>query len=166
MGMSKRVAIIHGSRIPFVKSLGAYQGLTNQDLLTTVIKDLVHKTKIEGEALGDVITGTVMNHPFDWNLAREVVLGSALSPLTPGMNIQRACGTGLEAANLVALKIAEGQIEAGIAGGSDTNSDIPLIGSRDLTHFLISLKNARLSLRSSRPFLVLSLLSLSQNCPL
>lgn len=143
MGISKKVAIIHGSRIPFVKSLGAYKGLTNQDLLTTVMKDLVSKTKIEGEALGDVITGTVMNHPFDWNLAREVVLGSALSPLTPGMNIQRACGTGLEAANLVALKIAEGQIEAGIAGGSDTNSDIPLIGSRELTQFLISLQNAK-----------------------
>jgi acetyl-CoA C-acetyltransferase len=143
MVKSKKVAIIHGSRIPFVKSLGAYQGLTNQDLLTEVMQDLVKKTKIEGEVLGDVITGTVMNHPFDWNLAREVVLGSTLSPSTPGMNIQRACGTGLEAANLVALKISEGQIEAGIAGGSDTNSDIPLIGQRKLTQFLIKLQNAK-----------------------
>jgi acetyl-CoA C-acetyltransferase len=84
-----------------------------------------------------------MNHPFDWNLTREVVLGSELAPETTGLNIQRACGTGLEAANLIALKIAQGQIQSGIAGGSDTNSDISLIGQRKLTHFLIRLQNAK-----------------------
>lgn len=143
MSFQKKVAIIAGSRIPFVKSMGQYQKYSNQDLLTHAMKDLVQKTKLEGKALGDVITGVVMNHPFDWNLSREVVLGSGLSPLTPGMNIQRACGTGLEAANLIALKIASGQIEAGIAGGSDTNSDIPLVGQRPLTHFLVKLQNAK-----------------------
>jgi acetyl-CoA C-acetyltransferase len=143
MSFAKKVAILSGSRIPFVKSMGLYQEYSNQDLLTTAMKDLVQKTHIEGKRLGDVITGVVMNHPFDWNLSREVVLGSGLSPETPGMNIQRACGTGLEAANLVALKIATGQIEAGIAGGSDTNSDIPLIGQRPLTHFLVKLQNAK-----------------------
>lgn len=120
-----------------------YQGSSNQDLLISVINDLVKKNKLEGKLLGDFIAGTVMNHPFDWNLTREVVLGSELNPQTPGLNIQRACGTGLEAANLIALKIASGQIEVGIAGGSDTNSDIPLIGQRKLTHWLIKLQNAK-----------------------
>jgi len=120
-----------------------YLGASNQDLLGTAFNDLVEKCHLEGKILGDVIAGTVMNHPFDWNLTREVVLGSKLSPSTPGLNIQRACGTGLEAANLIALKIAAGQIDVGIAGGSDTNSDIPLIGQRKLTHFLIKLQNAK-----------------------
>lgn len=142
MGM-KKVAIINGSRTPFVKSMSNYLGSSNQDLLGAAFNDLVKKNKLEGKRLGDVIAGTVMNHPFDWNLTREVVLGSELSPETPGLNIQRACGTGLEAANLVALKISSGQIEAGIAGGSDTNSDIPLIGQRRLTHWLIKLQNAK-----------------------
>src|SRR5690606_24708069 len=97
----------------------------------------------EGKELGDVVMGAIMNHPFDWNLSREVVLGSKLSPKTPGLNIQRACGLGLEAANIVAMKIALGQIEAGIAGGSDTNSDVPLVGQRKLTHFLIKLQHAK-----------------------
>jgi acetyl-CoA C-acetyltransferase len=142
--MNKRkVAIINGSRTPFVKSMQEYQGASNQDLLSTAFNDLVQKCQLEGKLLGDVIAGTVMNHPFDWNLTREVVLGSKLDPSTPGLNIQRACGTGLEAANLIALKIAAGQIDAGIAGGSDTNSDIPLIGQRKLTHFLIKLQNAK-----------------------
>jgi acetyl-CoA C-acetyltransferase len=143
MSFKHKVAIINGSRTPFVKSMQNYQGASNQDLLSTAVNDLVQKCHLEGKLLGDVITGTVMNHPFDWNLSREVVLGSKLNPSTPGLNIQRACGTGLEAANLIALKIAAGQIDAGIAGGSDTNSDIPLIGQRKLTHFLIKLQNAK-----------------------
>ncbi|MGE3611776.1 MAG: acetyl-CoA C-acetyltransferase [Bacteriovoracaceae bacterium] len=143
MSFQRKVAIISGSRTPFVKSMTDYLGLSNQNLLEAVFKDLITKNQLEGKILGDVILGTVMNHPFDWNLAREVVLGSQLSPLTPGLNIQRACGTGLEAANLIGLKIASGQIEVGIAGGSDTNSDIPLIGQRRLTHFLIKLQNAK-----------------------
>jgi acetyl-CoA C-acetyltransferase len=143
MAFARKVAVIDGKRIPFVKSLGTYMGLSNQDLLSATLNALVKTNKLEGKLLGDVITGTVMNHPFDWNLGREVVLGSELDPNTPGLNIQRACGTGLEAANLVALKIGAGQIESGIAGGSDTNSDIPLIGQRKLTHFLVRLQNAK-----------------------
>ncbi|MDH4468942.1 MAG: acetyl-CoA C-acetyltransferase [Bacteriovoracaceae bacterium] len=143
MSFGKNVAIINGSRIPFVKSQGAYLGKSNQDMLTAAVSDLVKKNKLENKLIGDVIAGTVMNHPFDWNLTREVVLGCGLDPRTPGLNIQRACGTGLEAANLIALKIASGQIESGIAGGSDTNSDIPFVGDRKLTHFLIRLQNAK-----------------------
>lgn len=139
----KKVAIIGGSRVPFVKSHTSYQGCSNLDLLLASMKQLIKKYHLEGKKLGDVITGSVMNHPFDWNLAREVVLASGLDPETPGLNIQRACGTGLEAANLIALKIASGQIEVGVAGGSDTNSDIPLIGQRELTHWLIQLKKAK-----------------------
>jgi acetyl-CoA C-acetyltransferase len=139
----RKVAIINGSRTPFVKSMTNYQGASNQDLLSASFNDLVKKNNLQGKLVGDFIAGTVMNHPFDWNLSREVVLGSKLAQETPGLNIQRACGTGLEAANLIALKIASGQIDSGIAGGSDTNSDIPLIGQRKLTHWLIRLQNAK-----------------------
>ncbi len=139
----KKVAIIAGTRTPFVKSMAQYQGASNQDLLSAAVAGLIGATRLQGKCLGDVITGSVMNHPLDWNLAREVVLGSTLDPQTPGLNIQRACGTGLEAANLVALKIGAGQIEVGIAGGTDTNSDIPLIGERKLTHWLIKFQHAR-----------------------
>lgn len=139
----RKVAILGGSRTPFVKSMTSYQGLSNQNLLSAAFNDLVKKTNLKGKLIGDVIAGTVMNHPFDYNLTREVVLGSELDPRTPGLNIQRACGTGLEAANLVFLKIAMGQMESGIAGGSDTNSDIPFVGQRKLTHWMIKLQNAK-----------------------
>ncbi|QMT61862.1 acetyl-CoA C-acetyltransferase [Legionella sp. PC997] len=143
MSFKDKVAILGSSRTPFVKSQTYYLGKSNQDLLGAALADLINKTKIQGEILGDFIAGAIMNHPFDWNLARETVLGSSLSPETPGLTIQRACGTGLESINLIALKIASGQITAGIGGGTDTNSDTPLIGQRKLTHFLIKFKQAK-----------------------
>ncbi|CAM4450716.1 MAG: 3-ketoacyl-CoA thiolase FadI [Legionella sp.] len=143
MNMAKKVAILGSYRTPFVKSQTLYTGKSNQDLLGAAVASLIKKSKIEGECLGDVIAGAVINHPFDWNLSREVVLGSNLSPETPGLTLQRACGTGLEAINLVALKIASGQMSSGIGGGTDTNSDIPLIGQRRLTHFLIKFQQAK-----------------------
>lgn len=143
MSFDKKVAIISGTRIPFVKSFDRYLGRSNQELLTASIRSLVEKNALKGELLGDVISGMVMNHPFDWNITREVILGADLDPRTPGLNIQRACGTGLEAVNLVALKIASGQIASGIAGGSDTNSDIPFVGDRELTHFLLEFRNLK-----------------------
>lgn len=143
MSLGKKVGIIAGSRTPFVKSQTLYIKKSNQDLLGAALADLVKKEKLSGKLLGDVVAGAVMNHPFDWNLAREAVLGSELSPETPGLTIQRACGTGLEAVNIVALKIATNQMHAGIAGGTDTNSNIPLIGRPSLTQFLMKFSQAK-----------------------
>lgn len=143
MSFEKKVAILGGLRSPFVRSQTLYLQKSNQDLLSTVLDALVKQANLDGKLLGDLVAGAVMNHPFDWNLAREVVLGSHLSAETPGLTIQRACGTGLEAANIVALKIAANQMQSGIAGGTDSNSNIPLIGRKELTHFLIQLNKAK-----------------------
>lgn len=118
------VAIIAGSRTPFTKSMGLYSRISNQQLMTATIRNLVEKTNLQGQRLGDVALGAVMKNASDWNLARESVLGSALDPHTPGYDVQRACGTGLETAWQIGLKIASGAMESGIAGGTDTNSDI------------------------------------------
>ncbi|MBC7456926.1 MAG: acetyl-CoA C-acyltransferase, partial [Bdellovibrionaceae bacterium] len=143
MSFPIKVAILGGVRTPFVKSQTNYLGQSNQDMLGATVNELVKRKKLQGKLLGDVIAGAVMNHPFDWNLSREVVLGSELNHNTPGMNIQRACGTGLEAANIIALKITTGQIEAGLGGGTDTNSDMPLILPKPFTHWLIRFQNAK-----------------------
>ncbi|MFN8369621.1 MAG: acetyl-CoA C-acetyltransferase [Bacteriovoracaceae bacterium] len=139
----RKVAIIGGSRIPFVKSFSNYLRLTNSDLMLAVMKNLVEKFHLEGELIGDVAIGAVMKHPNDWNLAREVVLDSGLHPNTPAYNVQRACGTSLDCTNQIALKIATGQIEVGIAGGTDTNSDIPITFSHELSTKLLQIKAAK-----------------------
>jgi acetyl-CoA C-acetyltransferase len=126
-GQSIRVAVIGGSRIPFCRSHSIYRDCSNQDLMTAALAGLVNKFDLKGQTLGDVALGAVIKHSRDFNLARESVIECGLSPRTPGIDLQRACGTSLEACALIGNKIALGQIESGIAGGTDTISDAPIV---------------------------------------
>ena len=126
-GHSRRVAIVGGSRIPFCRSNSIYTDCSNQDLMTAALRGLVLKFDLKGQTLGDVALGAVIKHSKDWNLARESVMGSGLSLRTPGLDLQRACGTSLEAVIDIGNKIALGQIDSGIAGGTDTVSDPPIV---------------------------------------
>src|SRR5919205_430688 len=139
----RHAVVVGGNRIPFARSNGPYAQASNQDMLTAALDGLVARFGLAGERLGEVVAGAVLKHSRDFNLTRETVLGSRLDPRTPAYDIQQACGTGLEAAILVANKIALGQIDAGVAGGVDTTSDAPLAVGDDLRRVLISLNNAK-----------------------
>ncbi len=133
----RRVAVVGGMRIPFARGHGAYAKVGNQDMFTTVLQALVAKHRIAGERLGDVTAGAVLKHSKDFNLVRECVLSSGLDPSTPGVDLQRACGTGLDAAIVIAMKIALGQMDSGIAGGFDTVSDPPIVYPRSYQQLLL-----------------------------
>ncbi|WP_433307611.1 acetyl-CoA C-acetyltransferase [Actinoplanes sp. CA-030573] len=139
----RRVAVLGGNRIPFARSNSKYAEASNQDMLTAALDGLVARFGLAGERLGEVVAGAVLKHSRDFNLTRETVLGSRLDPRTPAYDIQQACGTGLEAAVLVANKIALGQIDAGVAGGVDTTSDAPLQLNEDMRRALLALNRAR-----------------------
>jgi acetyl-CoA C-acetyltransferase len=139
----RRVAVIGGNRIPFARSNSRYAAASNQDMLTAALDGLVARYGLAGKRLGEVAAGAVLKHSRDFNLTREVVLGSKLDPHTPAYDVQQACGTGLETAMLVANKIALGQIEVGIAGGVDTTSDAPLQLNEDMRRALIEMNAAR-----------------------
>ncbi|MFS0884558.1 acetyl-CoA C-acetyltransferase [Aeromicrobium sp. 179-A 4D2 NHS] len=138
----RRVAVIGGNRIPFARSNTVYAGVSNQEMLTAALDGLVERFGLEGERAGEVVAGAVLKHARDFNLTRETVLGSKLSPATPATDIQQACGTGLQAAFQVANKIALGQIEFGIAGGTDTTSDAPLAVNDKLRKILLQANQA------------------------
>lgn len=137
------VYVLGGQRLPFAKSWTNYTHTTNQELMTAAVDAVVKKYKLAGERIGDVALGSVNMSPMDWNMAREVVLGTDLDPGTPGYNVQRACGTSLETTAQLWHKIAFGEIDSGIAGGSDTNSDLPVAAQRSLSWKLLDLRNAR-----------------------
>jgi acetyl-CoA C-acetyltransferase len=139
----RNVAIVGGSRIPFVRSNTTYSHASNMDMLTAALQGLVERFDLDGERLGEVVAGAVMKHSRDFNLAREATLDSGLSLQTPAYDIQQACGTGLEAAILVANKIALGQINSGIAGGTDTASDAPIALNEKYRHMILSLNRAK-----------------------
>jgi acetyl-CoA C-acetyltransferase len=133
----RRVAIVGGVRVPFARALGAYAGSDNQELLTAALRALVQRYHLEGQRLGDVIAGAVIKHAKDYNLTREALQSAGLDPQTPGLDVQRACGTSLEAAILIGNKIALGQIDAGIAAGVDVASDPPVVFRRSFQQLLL-----------------------------
>ncbi len=178
----RRVAIIGGNRIPFVRSNTSYSHASNMEMLSATLQGLVNRFGLSGQRLGEVAAGAVMKHSRDFNLAREATLNSGLSLQTPAYDVQQACGTGLEAAILVGNKIALGQIECGIAAGTDTASDAPIALNEKYRHMILSLNRAKTfgqrlrALASIRPSFMLPLLpanaeprtglSMGQHCEL
>ncbi len=149
----RRVAVIGGSRIPFARAHGAYAGIGNAEMMTAALRGVVERFGLQGLRLGEVAAGAVMKHSKDFNLIRECVLSTGLDPQTPGLDLQRACGTSLEAAILVGNKIALGQIDAGIAGGVDTISDTPVVYPRAYQQLLLQSYRGRSFWERARPFL-------------
>ena len=149
----RRVAVIGGARIPFARANGAYASVGNQEMLTASLKAVVDRYSLRGVRLGDVVAGAVMKHSSQWNLTRESLLDSGLAPETPGLDVQRACGTSIEAAIIVANKIALGQIDAGIAGGVDTVSDPPIVFGREYQQLMLRSFRARSFGSRIAPFL-------------
>ena len=178
----RKVAIIGGNRIPFVRSNTSYSHASNMDMLSATLQGLVNRFGLSGQRLGEVAACAVMKHSRDFNLAREATLNSGLSLQTPAYDVQQACGTGLEAAILVGNKIALGQIECGIAAGTDTASDAPIALNEKYRHMILSLNRAKTfgqrlgALASIRPSFILPLLpanaeprtglSMGQHCEL
>jgi acetyl-CoA C-acetyltransferase len=139
----RRVAIVGGNRTPFARSFSAYAKSSNQELLTATLRTLVERFGLAGLRLGDVIGGAVVKHSKDYNLVRECLLSSGLDPETPGLDLQRACGTSLEAAILIANKIALGQIDAGIAAGVEAMSDPPVVFPQSFRELLLESHRGR-----------------------
>jgi acetyl-CoA C-acetyltransferase len=140
---TRRVAVVGGIRIPFCRAHSAYARCSNQDMMTAVLRALVGRYGLEGQRLDDVALGAVIKHSRDFNLARESTLSSGLAPETPAFDLQRACGTSLSASILIGSKISAGLIEAGIAGGTDSISDMPIVYSEAYRSLLLESSRGR-----------------------
>ncbi|GIG02865.1 acetyl-CoA C-acetyltransferase [Catellatospora citrea] len=157
----RKVAVIGGNRIPFARSNSRYARASNQDMLTAALDGLIARHGLAGQRLGEVAAGAVLKHSRDFNLTREAVLGTGLDPATPAVDLQQACGTGLQAITYLANKIALGQLDSGIGGGVDTTSDAPLALNEQFRRILLRLNNAKttgerikaaMALRPLQPF--------------
>ena len=139
----RKVAIVGSARVPFCRAYTGYAGESNLSMLATAFTGLADKYGLKGEKIDEVMAGAVIAHSRDFNLAREALIDAGLSPRTPGTNVQIACGTSLQAALMLGAKIATGEIESGIAGGSDTVSDSPIVFGDKFQHRLIDLNKAK-----------------------
>ena len=152
---ARPVAIVGSLRIPFARAHTAYRNCSNQQMMSRVLASLVEKFELNGERLGDVSLGAVIKHSQDWNLARESTLSSGLAPETPAFDVQRACGTSLSATVLIGAKISTGMIEAGIAGGTDTISNVPIVYPDAYRTILLESARGRTLGQKLKPWLAL-----------
>lgn len=143
MTAPRPVAILGGVRIPFCRQNTAYADVGNLGMSVRTLGALVEKFGLQGQQLGEVAMGAVIKHSSDWNLGREAALSSGLSPLTPGITMQRACGTSLDTIVHIGNKIALGQIDSGIGGGSDTTSDVPIVYGKKLRARILAANRAK-----------------------
>jgi acetyl-CoA C-acetyltransferase len=139
----RRVAVIGGVRVPFCRSNTLYADESNLSMLTATLNGLVDKFRLKGVHVDDAVGGAVVSHSKDWNIAREAVLSTKLAPSTPGTTLIQACGTSLQAAMMIAGKIATGQSDSGIAMGSDTTSDAPIVFKPKFAHRLVEVQHAK-----------------------
>lgn len=161
----RRVAVVGSARIPFARSNTRYIDAGNPEMLTAAFAALVERFELRGVPLGEVAAGAVIKHPRDWNLTREAALGAGLHPHTPAYDVQRACGTSLTTAIQIGQRIASGEIEAGIAGGVDTTSDVPIGYGRALNRIALDSARGRTWGARIRPWLKLKPADLKPAAP-
>jgi acetyl-CoA C-acetyltransferase len=162
---ARRVAIVGGVRIPFARGNGVYAEVGNQEMLTAALRAVVERYGLQGQRLDDVAAGAVMKHTNQWNLTRESVLGSGLAAETPAFDLQRACGTSLEAAILLGNKIALGQIDCAIAAGVESVSDPPVAYPKSFQQLLLKSFRGRTAFQRLRPWLGLRMAHLRPVLP-
>jgi acetyl-CoA C-acetyltransferase len=161
----RKVAVVGYNRIPFARQNTAYVNATNQDMMVAALNGLIDRYKLAGELLGEVAGGAVIKPPQEMNLMRECVMSTSLDPRTPGCDIQQACDTGIESIIYIANKIALGQMEAGIAGGVDSTSNVPLVLGEKLRKALLAVNRAKTLPDKAREFLKVNLKDIAPVAP-
>ena len=152
MAELRKVAIVGSARIPFTRGHTGYAEEGNLSMLGAALGGIADRYNLKGEKIDEVMAGAVISHTRDFNLAREASLDAGFSPRTPGTTMQIACGTSLQAALALGAKIATGEIESGIAGGTDNVSDAPVVLGTKLQHRMIELSRARTTGEKLRAF--------------
>ena len=144
---SRRVAVVGYNRIPFARHNTSYATAGNQGMMTAALNGLIDRYHLQGQLLGEIAGGAVIKYSREINLMRECTMGTSLDPATPACDIEQACNTGIESAIYIANKISLGQIEAGIAGGVDSASDVPLVLGEKLRKILLAARRAKPNLK-------------------
>ena len=133
MASEKDIVIVSATRTAVGKFGGTLAKTPAPELGAAVIADLLKRTGVSADQIGEVIMGQVLAAGSGQNPARQSVIKSGLNQATPGLTINAVCGSGLKAVMLAAQAVAYGDSEIVIAGGQENMSAAPhvLLGSRD-----------------------------------
>ncbi|WP_426768338.1 acetyl-CoA C-acyltransferase FadI [Erwinia aphidicola] len=138
-----RIAITHGLRTPFARQATAFHGIPALELGRMVVSELMARSELPADIIEQLVFGQVVQMPEAPNIAREIVLASGLNVSTDAYSVSRACATSFQAVANVAESLLAGTIQAGIAGGADSTSVLPIGVSKSLARTLLDLSKAR-----------------------
>jgi acetyl-CoA C-acetyltransferase len=127
------IVIVAATRTAVGKFGGTLSKTPATELGAAVIAEVLKRSGLQAEQVGEVIMGQVLAAGAGQNPARQAVIKSGLNQGTPGLTINAVCGSGLKAVMLAAQAVAYGDSEIVIAGGQENMSASPhvLLGSRD-----------------------------------
>ena len=129
----EEIVIVAATRTAVGKFGGSLAKIAAPELGAIVVKDLLVRSGVSADQIGEVIMGQVLTAGSGQNPARQTVLKAGLDKQTPGLTINAVCGSGLKAVMLAAQAVATGDSEIVIAGGQENMSASPhvLPNSRD-----------------------------------
>ncbi|MFE4112135.1 acetyl-CoA C-acyltransferase FadI [Kosakonia sp. YIM B13611] len=138
-----RIAIVSGLRTPFARQATVFHGVPAIDLGKMVVGEMLARSEIPPDVIEQLVFGQVVQMPEAPNIAREIVLGTGMSVHTDAYSVSRACATSFQAVANVTESLLAGTIRAGIAGGADSSSVLPIGVSKKLARTLVDANKAR-----------------------
>ena len=129
----ENIVIVAATRTAVGKFGGSLFKVPSPELGAAVIRNLLERTKLGADQIGEVIMGQVLAAGSGQNPARQSLIKSGVAKETPALTINAVCGSGLKAVMLAAQAVAYGDSDIVIAGGQENMSASPhvLMGSRD-----------------------------------
>ena len=127
------VVILSAVRTPIGRFGGTLKGMTAADLGVVAARGALLAAGVKPEQVQDVEFGNGRQAGGGPNVARQISVRAGVPVTTPAMTVNRACGSGLQAIVDIARQIRHGEIEIGLAGGTESMSRLPffLTGYRD-----------------------------------
>ncbi len=138
-----RVALVAGVRTPFAKQGTSFRAMTALDLGREAVLRLIERTELQVDKVDQLVFGQVLPSLAAPNVAREIILSAGLPAGIEAFSVSRACATSYQSIVSVAEAICAGTIDCGIAGGTDSASDIPMTLSAPLSLALQRLSKAK-----------------------
>ncbi|MFQ5952747.1 MAG: thiolase family protein [Candidatus Omnitrophota bacterium] len=138
-----RIAIIEGTRTPFVKAWTAFGDIPAQRLGAICIRELMEITHLDSSVVDEVIFGAVAQPPEAANVARVISLYAGIPKEKRAYSVCRNCASGFESVTSAYEKIKCGLDEVVIAGGTESMSNIPLIFDKEITKIFLRLNRAK-----------------------
>lgn len=132
-----RVALIAGARTPFAKAGTVFKKYSPLDLGVHAVKGLIEKHELDPEIIDELVYGIVIYDPKIPNIAREIVFKTSLPPTVRAHTVSNNCITGIHAITAIYDSIIHGRSEIGIAGGTDSMSNPPILFGKKLSRIFL-----------------------------